>query len=89
MSSSSALPHQEDALTHNKELSKQLHTSPPAEGATGGKPHEAQSDISKMRTESDGSFKRKAASFRNFIEPNGEFAPEKGAQLSSWEWSMS
>ncbi|KAM5543471.1 hypothetical protein V8D89_002722 [Ganoderma adspersum] len=35
------------------------------------------SDISKGKTEPDGSFKRKASSFRNFIEKGGEFAPEK------------
>lgn len=26
----------------------------------------------------DGSFKRQASSFRDFIEPGGKFAPEKG-----------
>lgn len=26
----------------------------------------------------DGSFKRQASSFRDFIEPGGRFAPEKG-----------
>ena len=36
------------------------------------------SDISKGKMEPDGSFKRKASSFRNFIEKGGEFAPEKG-----------
>ncbi|PPQ96856.1 hypothetical protein CVT26_006025 [Gymnopilus dilepis] len=35
-----------------------------------------QSDIAKMKTEADGSFKRAAASFRNFIEKDGRFAPE-------------
>lgn len=44
------------------------------------KSHEAQSNIGIMKTEPDGSFKRKASSFRRFIEPNGEFAPEKGTQ---------
>jgi glutathionyl-hydroquinone reductase len=37
-----------------------------------------QSDISKMATEGDGSFKRKAATFRNYIEKGGKFEPEKG-----------
>ncbi|RPD54931.1 glutathione S-transferase [Lentinus tigrinus ALCF2SS1-7] len=36
------------------------------------------SDISKSKTEQDGSFKRKPSSFREFIEKNGRFAPEKG-----------
>ena len=44
---------------------------------------EAQADISKMKTEGDGSFKRKASTFRNFIAPNGEFAPEKGGPCCS------
>jgi putative glutathione S-transferase len=38
----------------------------------------SQSDISKLKTESDGSFKRAASSFRNFIENDGKFPPEKG-----------
>lgn len=36
------------------------------------------SDISKSKTESDGSFKRKASTFRSFIEKGGQFAPEEG-----------
>ncbi|PCH35107.1 glutathione S-transferase [Wolfiporia cocos MD-104 SS10] len=36
------------------------------------------SDINKMTSDNDGSFKRKASSFRNFIEKGGQFAPEKG-----------
>ncbi|KAI0261242.1 glutathione S-transferase [Gloeopeniophorella convolvens] len=36
-----------------------------------------QSDISKMRTQPDGSFNRPASSFRNFIQPGGQFPPEK------------
>ncbi|KAH7923082.1 hypothetical protein BV22DRAFT_1036761 [Leucogyrophana mollusca] len=36
-----------------------------------------QSDIGKMKTEADGSFKRAASSFRNWIEKGTEFAPEK------------
>lgn len=37
-----------------------------------------QSDISQMNTEKDGSFKRKASTFRNTIEKGGQFEPEKG-----------
>ena len=40
------------------------------------------SDISKGKVEADGSFKRKASSFRNFIEKGGEFAPDKGELLA-------
>jgi len=36
------------------------------------------SDISKSKTEADGSFKRAASSFRNFIQAGGQFPPEKG-----------
>ncbi|CCM00635.1 uncharacterized protein FIBRA_02672 [Fibroporia radiculosa] len=36
-----------------------------------------QSDINKMTTDGDGSFKRRPSSFRNFIEPGGKFEPEK------------
>ena len=42
------------------------------------KSHQEYSDIGKMKTEADGSFKRKAASFRNWITQDGEFTPEKG-----------
>ncbi|KAG6827005.1 hypothetical protein H0H93_015938, partial [Arthromyces matolae] len=38
--------------------------------------HTKQSDISKMKTEADGSFKRADASFRNTIEKDGRFEPE-------------
>lgn len=44
-----------------------------------------QSDISVMKTEEDGSFKRKAASFRNTIEKGGKFEPESGESLSCYE----
>ena len=37
-----------------------------------------QSDIGKMKTEPDGSFKRLDASFRNTIEKGGKFEPAKG-----------
>ena len=36
------------------------------------------SDISKMRTEGDGSFKRKPSTFRNWVEKGGRFEPERG-----------
>lgn len=36
------------------------------------------SDISKYKSEPDGSFKRPASSFRNFIKAGGQFPPEKG-----------
>ncbi|KAJ6570978.1 glutathione S-transferase [Mycena vulgaris] len=37
----------------------------------------ALTDISKIKPEADGSFKRVASTFRSFIEKGGEFAPEK------------
>ncbi|KAJ7645867.1 glutathione S-transferase [Mycena rosella] len=37
----------------------------------------ALTDLSKMKPEADGSFKRAASVFRNFIEKDGQFAPEK------------
>ena len=37
-----------------------------------------QSDIGKMKTEPDGSFKRLDASFRNTIEKGGKFKPATG-----------
>ncbi|TFK49009.1 glutathione S-transferase [Heliocybe sulcata] len=36
-----------------------------------------QSDISRMKTEADGSFKRADSSFRNTIEKGGQFEPQK------------
>jgi hypothetical protein len=36
-----------------------------------------QTDIGKMKVEADGTFKRKASVFRNFIEKGGKFAPER------------
>ncbi|KDR80201.1 hypothetical protein GALMADRAFT_62390 [Galerina marginata CBS 339.88] len=36
-----------------------------------------QSDITKFKTESDGSFKRADASFRNIVEKGGKFEPEQ------------
>ena len=38
----------------------------------------SQSDISKMKVEPDGSFKRAPSSFRNFVQKDGQFPPEKG-----------
>ncbi|KAJ6584347.1 glutathione S-transferase [Mycena capillaripes] len=35
------------------------------------------SDVSKMKRETDGSFKRVVSTFRSFIEKGGQFAPEK------------
>ena len=35
--------------------------------------------IKSKLTDADGSFKRKASTFRNIIEKGGDFAPEKGA----------
>ncbi|KAH9050926.1 glutathione S-transferase [Lactarius deliciosus] len=35
------------------------------------------SDIAKSTTEADGSFKRAASSFRNFVQAGGQFPPEK------------
>jgi putative glutathione S-transferase len=40
-------------------------------------------DITKMKSEPDGSFKRPASVFRSFVEEGGEFAPEKG---TCFEW---
>lgn len=38
-----------------------------------------QSEFGKMKLEADGSFKRAAASFRNCIQKDGEFAAERGS----------
>lgn len=38
----------------------------------------AQSDVNKLPTEADGSFKRKPSTFLNSIEKGGKFEPEKG-----------
>ena len=42
-----------------------------------------QSDISKMKTEQDGSFKRADASFRNQIAKDSQFEPEIGGFFSA------
>ena len=44
--------------------------------------HTNQSDIGKMKTEADGSFNRKASTFRNTIEKGGKFEPEKGQSMA-------
>ena len=41
-----------------------------------------QSDISKMKTEVDGSFKRADSSFRNMIAKDSQFEPEIGRGFS-------
>jgi putative glutathione S-transferase len=41
------------------------------------KDHTVQSDIAKMVTEPDGSFKRQASTFRDVVEKGGKFEPEK------------
>lgn len=43
-----------------------------------------QSDITKLRTETDGSFKRADASFRNFIQKGGYFEPQLGMVFSQY-----
>lgn len=40
-----------------------------------------QSNIHKMKTESDGSFKRQASSFRDVIERGGKYEPEPGTDF--------
>lgn len=39
----------------------------------------SQSDLKKMKHEPDGSFKRPASSYRDWIKKGGKFEPEKGA----------
>lgn len=43
-----------------------------------GRDVSSQSNIHVMKTEADGSFKRKASTFRHFIQKDGQFTPEKG-----------
>ena len=40
--------------------------------------HRETSDVTKIKTEADGSMVRKASIFRSFIEEGGEHPPEKG-----------
>ena len=68
----STLSHQTDPSQHAAKLEKTA--AAPADG----KAYQRQSDISKMTVEKDGSFKRKASTFRNWIQEGGEFVPEKG-----------
>ena len=67
-STGGALPHQTDPSAHAVKLEK-----------TAVQPHQSQSNINVMTREKDGSFNRKASTFRNFITRDGEFTPEKGA----------
>ncbi len=69
MSSGSALPHQLTA-----DVAKINIDTSSASGQSRG----TQSDISKMKLEADGSFKRKASTFRDSISLDGEFTPDKG-----------
>ena len=71
------LQHQEAQLQGAKDPSVQKLER--AADAAEAKEHQKHSDISKMKTEEDGSFKRKPSSFRNTIQEGGEFPPEKGA----------
>ena len=40
--------------------------------------HRDRTDVTKIKTEADGSLVRKASTFRNWIEAGGVFAPERG-----------
>jgi putative glutathione S-transferase len=42
------------------------------------------SDIARIPTDAQGAFKRPASSFRNFIQPGGQFPPEKGTCVVGW-----
>lgn len=53
-------------------------SSPRAYTTAMSQDHSHLSDIGKMKTEADGSFKRKPSTFRNQIEKGGKFEPEKG-----------
>ena len=69
-STGGALPHQTDPSAH----------AVAAEKATAGQPHQTYSNINVMTREKDGSYNRKASTFRNFITKDGEFTPEKGEE---------
>lgn len=56
-------------------------TSPRAHTADMSQDHTHLSDIGKMKTEADGSFKRKPSTFRNQIEKGGKFEPEEGLHM--------
>lgn len=47
-----------------------------------------QSNIAKMRTDGDGSFKRLPSTFRSAVEKGGQFPPEKGPSLRLIEFTM-
>jgi glutathionyl-hydroquinone reductase len=46
--------------------------------SSGARDVSGQSDIGKMKTEKDGTFARKASTFRDTVAPGGKFPPEKG-----------
>jgi glutathionyl-hydroquinone reductase len=43
----------------------------------------AQADISNFKNKDDGQFRRGQSTFRNFIEKDGRFPPEKGLSVYS------
>ena len=69
MSTRSTLPSQVSALND-------VHA--PAAKAVVVSDHRKTSDVTKIKTEADGSMVRKASIFRSFIEEGGEHPPEKG-----------
>ena len=71
MSAGSALPHQHTALQQKQEDKTSTKTVP---GDV------SQTDVAKIKIEADGSWKRPSSTFRNFVEPGGEFPPEKGLE---------
>lgn len=62
----STLPHQYTALKQKEEEKASVDVT-------------AQTDVNKLKTDPDGSFKRPASTFRSFVQENGEFPPEKGS----------
>ncbi|EKM57473.1 uncharacterized protein PHACADRAFT_251136, partial [Phanerochaete carnosa HHB-10118-sp] len=69
MSTGSALPHQHTALQqHHTDAEQREHATRDA----------SQFDSRKVPAESNGSFNRKASTFRNWISQDGQFKPEKG-----------
>ena len=69
MSSGSALSHQQATLEKKDEENTSIKNIAN---------DSSQSDVNKLKVEADGSWKRPASSFRNTIEPGGEFPPEEG-----------
>lgn len=49
-----------------------------ANSTMAGRDVTSQSNIHVMKTEADGSFKRKASTFRDFIAKDSQFTPDKG-----------